>query len=49
MGDLFFTACIPTSTRYGGTIAGNIAACDKILSLADNYTKIVAGHGPLGQ
>jgi hypothetical protein len=32
----------------GGTITGNIAACDKILSLADNYTKIVAGHGPLG-
>jgi cyclase len=21
---------------------------DKILSLADNYTKVVAGHGPLG-
>jgi hypothetical protein len=25
-----------------------IAAADKILSLADNDTKIVAGHGPLG-
>ena len=32
----------------GGKIAGNIAACDKILSLADNSTKIVPGHGPLG-
>src|SRR5258705_7853446 len=32
----------------GGTIDGMIAAADKILSLADNYTKIVAGHGPLG-
>ena len=25
-----------------------IAAANKILSLADNDTKIVAGHGPLG-
>jgi cyclase len=25
-----------------------IAAADKILSLADNDTRIVAGHGPLG-
>jgi hypothetical protein len=25
-----------------------IAAADNILSLADNDTKIVAGHGPLG-
>jgi len=25
-----------------------IAAADKILSVADNHTKIVAGHGPLG-
>jgi len=25
-----------------------IAAADKILSLADDHTKIVAGHGPLG-
>jgi glyoxylase-like metal-dependent hydrolase (beta-lactamase superfamily II) len=32
----------------GGKINGMIAAADKILSLADNYTKIVPGHGPLG-
>jgi cyclase len=25
-----------------------LAAADKILSLADNNAKIVAGHGPLG-
>jgi cyclase len=49
MGDLFFNgmyAYIDPGT--GGKITGNIAACDKILSLADNYTKIVPGHGPLG-
>jgi hypothetical protein len=32
----------------GCKITGMIAVSDKILSLADNYTKIVAGHGPLG-
>ena len=49
MGDLFFNgmyAYIDPGT--GGKITGNIAACDKVLSLADNYTKIVPGHGPLG-
>jgi len=32
----------------GGNIDGMIAAADKILSLAGNDTKIVPGHGPLG-
>ena len=32
----------------GGSIDGMITATDKILSLADYHTKIVAGHGPLG-
>jgi cyclase len=31
-----------------GRIDGTIAAAETILSLADNDTKIVAGHGPLG-
>src|ERR1700675_4735530 len=49
MGDLFFNGMYPhIDPGTGGTITGNIAACDKILSLADNHTKIVAGHGPLG-
>ena len=49
MGDLFFNWMYPyIDPGTGGKIAGNIAACDKILSLADNSTKIVAGHGPLG-
>ena len=49
MGDLFFNGMYPyIDPGTGGTITGNIAACDKILSLADNSTKIVAGHGPLG-
>jgi cyclase len=49
MGDLFFNWMYPyIDPGTGGKITGNIAACDIILSLADNDTKIVAGHGPLG-
>jgi cyclase len=32
----------------GGNISGTIAAANKILSMADNDTRIVPGHGPLG-
>jgi cyclase len=49
MGDVFFNGMYPyIDPGTGGTITGNIVACDNILSLADNDTKIVAGHGPLG-
>jgi cyclase len=49
MGDLFFNRMYPyIDPGTGGNINGMIAAADKILSLADNDTKIVAGHGPLG-
>jgi glyoxylase-like metal-dependent hydrolase (beta-lactamase superfamily II) len=49
MGDLFFNGMYPyIDPGTGGSIDGMIAAADNILSLADNDTKIVAGHGPLG-
>jgi cyclase len=49
MGDLFFNRMYPyIDPSTGGKITGMIAAADKILSLAGNDTKIVAGHGPLG-
>src|SRR3984957_19216286 len=49
MGDLFFNWMYPyIDPGTDGSIDGMIAAADKILSLADNHTKIVAGHGPLG-
>src|SRR6267143_2006391 len=49
MGDTFFNGMYPyIDPGTDGKITGMIAAADKILSLADNYTKIVAGHGPLG-
>jgi len=49
MADLFFNGMYPyIDPGTGGNINGMIAAADKVLSLADNRTKIVAGHGPLG-
>ncbi len=49
MGDTFSNGIYPyIDPGTGGKITGMIAAADKILSLADNSTKIVAGHGPLG-
>jgi cyclase len=49
IGDLFFNGRYPyIDAGTGGTITGTIAAVDKILSLAGNDTKIVPGHGPLG-
>ena len=49
MADLFFNGMYPyIDPGTGGKITGMIAAADKILSLADNDTKIIAGHGPLG-
>jgi len=49
MGDLFFNWMYPyIDPSTGGKLTGMIAAADKILSLATKDTKIVAGHGPLG-
>jgi cyclase len=49
VGDLFFNGMYPyIDPGTGGKITGMITAADNILSLADNDTKIVAGHGPIG-
>ncbi len=49
MADLFFNGMYPyIDPGTGGNIDGMIAAADAILSLAGNDTKIVPGHGPLG-
>jgi cyclase len=49
MGDTFFNGFYPfIDSGTGGNISGMIAAADKILPLASNDTKIVPGHGPLG-
>jgi len=49
MGDTFFSGMYPyIDSSTGGKIGGMIAAADKILGLASGNTKIVPGHGPLG-
>lgn len=49
MGDTFFNGMycfIDKGTN--GSIAGMIAATAKMLAMVDNETKIIPGHGPLG-
>ena len=48
-GDIFFNGFYPfIDVNHGGNLKGMITAVDKILALTDNDTKIIAGHGPLG-
>lgn len=48
-GDLFFNGFYPfIDVTHGGSLKGMIKAVDKVLSLADDNTKIIAGHGPMG-
>jgi cyclase len=49
LGDLFFNGTYPfIDFSTGGNIGGMIAAADGALKQADDKTKIVPGHGPLG-
>ena len=49
MGDTFFNNMYPfIDAGTGGKINGMIAAAEKALPLANNDTKIVPGHGALG-
>lgn len=46
-GDLLFAGRFPfIDIDNGGTVAGFIAGVEKILAVADENTKIIAGHGP---
>ncbi|MGB6133300.1 MAG: MBL fold metallo-hydrolase [Acidobacteriaceae bacterium] len=48
-GDLWFNGMYPLiDLSSGGTINGMIRGVDQVLALADDQTKIVPGHGPLG-
>ena len=47
-GDTFFNGFYPfIDVDSGGGIAGMIAACNTVLALANDKTKIMPGHGPL--
>jgi cyclase len=48
-GDVFFNGFYPfIDVDHGGTLKGMIGAADAILAIADGKTKIIPGHGPLG-
>jgi cyclase len=48
-GDVFFNGLYPfIDVAHGGTVKGMIQAADAALELADGNTKIIPGHGPLG-
>ena len=47
-GDTFFNGLYPfIDTSSGGTVAGVLAAADRVLKMAGDKTKIIPGHGPL--
>jgi glyoxylase-like metal-dependent hydrolase (beta-lactamase superfamily II) len=49
VGDVFFNGMYPyIDGGTGGRISGMIAGAEKMLALADNSTKIVPGHGAVG-
>lgn len=48
MGDIYFNGMYPfIDTTSGGTPEGTIAACDQVLAIATDKTRIIPGHGPL--
>ena len=48
MGDVYFNGLYPfIDTSSGGSPEGVIAACDQVLGIASDKTRIIPGHGPL--
>jgi glyoxylase-like metal-dependent hydrolase (beta-lactamase superfamily II) len=48
-GDVWFNGMYPfIDGSSGGNVNGMIQGCDQLLAVADDKTKIVPGHGPLG-
>ncbi|HSH68371.1 MAG TPA: MBL fold metallo-hydrolase, partial [Deferrisomatales bacterium] len=48
-GDVLFNGFYPfIDVDHGGSLKGMIAAADSILALTDGNTKLIPGHGPLG-
>lgn len=49
VGDVWFNGMYPfIDVNAGGSIDGMIAAVDRALALADEKTRIIPGHGPVG-
>jgi cyclase len=49
MGDTFFNGFYPfIDLDSGGSLQGMVAAADRALKMVNDQTKIIPGHGPLG-
>jgi cyclase len=49
IGDLFFNGIYPfIDAESGGSLEGVIAGVDEVLGRIDDNTKVIPGHGPLG-
>jgi glyoxylase-like metal-dependent hydrolase (beta-lactamase superfamily II) len=49
VGDLFFNGLYPfIDAESGGSIEGVIAGAEEVLDRIDDHTKVIPGHGPLG-
>ncbi|MGH1428011.1 MAG: MBL fold metallo-hydrolase [Arenicella sp.] len=47
-GDIFFNGFFPfIDTAHGGTLKGTLKATEQLISMTDESTKIIPGHGPL--
>ncbi len=48
MGDIYFNGMYPfIDSDSGGSVDGVIAACDQVLKIVSDKTRIIPGHGPL--
>jgi cyclase len=48
MGDIYFNGLYPfIDADSGGSADGVVAACDRVLKMATDKTRIIPGHGPL--
>lgn len=47
MGDIYMTFYPFIDASTGGSVEGVIAACDQVLGISTDKTKIIPGHGPL--
>jgi cyclase len=48
MGDIYFNGMYPfIDSDSGGSADGVVAACDRVLQIATDKTRIIPGHGPL--
>jgi cyclase len=48
MGDIYFNGFYPfIDAESGGSADGVVAACDRVLAIATEKTRIIPGHGPL--